>query len=270
MTAEAEAAARLAAAQATGVPCAPVRDLIGPDDIAAAYAVQALNTARLVADGARVVGRKIGLTAASVQRQMGVDQPDFGTLLAPMGRSEGEEIAWRDVMQPRVEGEVALVLGRDLTEEAPSVTDLIRAVDFALPAIEIVDSRIAAWDIRIADTVADNASSGLFVLGGPPRRLDGLDLHGCGMVLHVNGRPVSFGAGAACLGHPLSAAIWLARRLAAEGERLRAGDILLTGALGPMVPVRPGDAVEVAIAGLGVARTAFTRRENGGTNDRTR
>lgn len=259
MTAIEDAAARLFQAQAAGVPCAPVRDVIGADDVAAAYAVQALNTARSVGRGARVVGRKIGLTAEAVQRQMGVDQPDFGTLLSSMVRGDGEEIAWRDVMQPRVEGEVALVLERDLSVEMPNVADLIRAVAYAVPSIEIVDSRVAGWDIRIADTVADNASSGLFVLGGPPRRLDGLDLHACGMVLRVNGRPVSFGAGAACLGHPLTAAVWLARRLAAEGSFLQAGDILLTGALGPMVAVSAGDAVEVAIAGLGAARTAFAR-----------
>ena len=219
--------------------------------------MQALNTVRAVEQGARVIGRKIGLTAASVQRQMGVDQPDFGTLLSSMIRDDGEEIAWRDVMQPRVEGEVALVLERDLSAEMPNVADLMRAVAYAVPSIEIVDSRITGWEIRIADTVADNASSGLFVLGGPPRRLDGLDLHGCGMVMRVNGRSVSFGAGAACLGHPLTAAVWLARRLAAEGASLRAGDILLTGALGPMVPVCAGDAVEVTIAGLGAARTAL-------------
>ena len=257
MTAVDDAAARLARAQESGVPCTPVRDVIGADDVAAAYAVQALNTARAVERGARVIGRKIGLTAASVQRQMGVDQPDFGTLLSSMIRGDDEEIAWHHVMQPRVEGEVALVLEHDLAVETPNVADLMRAVAYAVPSIEIVDSRIAGWDIRIADTVADNASSGLFVLGGPPRRLDGLDLHGCGMVLRVNGRPVSFGAGAACLGHPLTAAVWLARRLAAEGAFLRAGDILLTGALGPMVPVSAGDAVEVMIAGLGAARTAL-------------
>lgn len=260
MTTIDDAAERLAQAQKSGVPCAPIRDLIGADDVTAAYAVQALNTARAVEQGARVIGRKIGLTAASVQRQMGVDQPDFGTLLSSMIRGDGEEIAWRDVMQPRVEGEVALVLERDLTAEMPNVADLMRAVAYAVPSIEIVDSRITDWSIRIADTVADNASSGLFVLGAPPRRLEGLDLHGCGMVMRVNGRPVSFGAGAACLGDPLTAAVWLARRLAAEGAFLRAGDILLTGALGPMVSIGAGDAVEVMIAGLGAARTAFGQK----------
>lgn len=260
MTQNEDAASRLLQAQRSGTPCAPVRDLIGADDVAAAYAVQALNTAHAVERGARVVGRKIGLTAVSVQRQMGVDQPDFGSLLSSMIRGDGEEIAWRDVMQPRVEGEVALVLERDVSAELPNVADLIRAVGYAVPSIEIVDSRIAGWDIRIADTVADNASSGLFVLGGPPRRLDGLDLYGCGMVMRVNGRPVSFGAGAACLGHPLTAAVWLARRLASEGTSLRAGDILLTGALGPMVPVHAGDAVDVKISGLGTVRTAFAAK----------
>lgn len=258
------AASRLAEAQASCTPCAPVRDLLDAQDVAAAYAVQALNTARAVAAGGRIVGRKIGLTAEAVQRQMGVDQPDFGTLLADMAEGDGQEIAWSRVLQPKVEGEVALVLDRDIAVEMPTAADLVRATAYAAPAIEIVDSRIAGWDIRIADTVADNASAGLFVLGGPPHSLRDLDLLGCGMVLWVNGRPVSFGVGAACLGHPLNAAVWLARRMAQAGEQLRAGDILLTGALGPMAPVRPGDAVEVGISGLGTARAFFGQDGTGG------
>lgn len=254
-----EAAARLFDAQAMRTPCAPVRELIGATDIVAAYAVQARNTTRAIAAGGRVVGRKIGLTARSVQQQMGVDQPDFGTLFAGMAAGDGEEIAWSRVLQPKAEGEIALVLDRDVTSEMPTAADLLRATAYAVPAIEIVDSRIAGWDIRIADTVADNASSGLFVLGGPPHSLAGLDLLLCGMMLTVNGRPASYGVGAACLGHPLNAAAWLAGRMAEAGEPLRAGDILLTGALGPMVPVGPGDAVEVRIGGLGSARAFFTK-----------
>ena len=257
------AAERLHQARMTSITCMPVRDLIGADNIDAAYAVQALGTARAVSEGRQIVGRKIGLTAESVQRQLGVNQPDFGTLLGDMAIGDGEEIAWTRVLQPKVEGEVALVLERDVTADMPTIADLVRATGYAIPAIEIVDSRISQWDIRIADTVADNASSGLFVLGGPPRPLGGLDLLTCGMVLRVNGRAASFGAGAACLGHPLNAAVWLARRLAAEGQKLRAGDLLLTGALGPMVAVKPGDAVEVAIGGLGGARAMFGMQTGG-------
>ena len=155
-----EAADRLHRAAVARLPCAPVRDLIGADDVAAAYAVQARNTARGIAAGRRVAGRKIGLTARAVQQQMGVDQPDFGTLFADMAMGNGEEIPWRRVLQPKIEGEIALVLERDLTGEMPTAADLLRAAAYAVPALEIVDSRIAGWDIRIADTIADNASSG--------------------------------------------------------------------------------------------------------------
>ncbi|MBM3517254.1 MAG: 2-keto-4-pentenoate hydratase, partial [Alphaproteobacteria bacterium] len=175
MTADQEqieaAAARLRQAHESGVPCAPVRELIGETDVATAYAVQALTTARALAGGRRLVGRKIGLTARSVQVQLGVDQPDYGMLFADMAVAEGEEIAPGRVLQPRVEGEIAFVLGADLDETQLTPADIINAVDYALAAIEIVGSRIAGWNIKITDTIADNASSGLFALGNEPRRL---------------------------------------------------------------------------------------------------
>jgi 2-keto-4-pentenoate hydratase len=254
-----DAAARIRRARATGIACAPVRDLLPPGDVDAAYAVQETNTAEWIAEGRRPVGRKIGLTALSVQRQLGVDQPDFGMLYADMAVGDGEEIAGGRVMQPKVEGEIAFVLEHDLTMAQPSFADLLRAVAYAVPAIEIVGSRIANWDIKIVDTIADNASSGLFVLGGPPRMLEGLDLRLCGMVLERRGEPVSVGAGAACLGHPFNAAVWLARKMVKIGRPLRAGDVIMSGALGPMVPVTAGDVMELRISGLGSARVAFAR-----------
>jgi 2-keto-4-pentenoate hydratase len=255
----AEAAVRIREAYASGVPCPPVRDLVPPGDVAAAYKIQDVNTAAWLAAGRRPVGRKIGLTALSVQRQLGVDQPDFGMLFADMALGDGEEIALKRVMQPKVEGEIALILGRDLAMEMPTFADLLRAVDYAVPAIEVVSSRIANWDIRIVDTVADNASSGLFVLGGPPRRLEGLDLALCGMVIERRGEPVSVGAGAACLGHPINAAVWLARKMVEVGRPLAAGDVIMSGALGPMATVAPGDVVELRISGLGSVRGVFAR-----------
>jgi 2-keto-4-pentenoate hydratase len=254
-----EAAARLREAHATGKPCVPVRDLLPQGDLAAAYAVQETNTEQWIADGRRPVGRKIGLTALAVQRQLGVDQPDFGMLYADMALGDGEEIALHRVMQPKIEGEIAFVLDRDITVEQPTLADLARAVGYAVPAIEVVGSRIANWDIRIVDTIADNASSGLFVLGGPPRRLDGLDLRLCGMVIEKRGEPVSVGAGAACLGHPLNAAAWLARKMVEIGRPLLAGDVIMSGALGPMAAIAPGDAAELRISGLGSARAVFAR-----------
>ncbi len=258
-------AERLRTADAMRAPIPPIRDELASDDLetalAVAYAIQQANAEHAVRQGRRVVGRKIGLTARAVQKQLGVDQPDYGVLFADMVVDDGEPIAWTRVLQPKVEAEIALVLDRDLTVEQPTVADVIRATAFVLPAIEVVGSRIANWDIRILDTIADNASSGLIVLGGPPRRLDGLDLRLCGMSLEKGNEPVSVGAGAACLGSPLVAAAWLARKMVAVGTPLRAGDIVMTGALGPMVPVSPGDVFEARISGVGSVRAVFGRGE---------
>ncbi|CAD5110079.1 fumarylacetoacetate hydrolase family protein [Zestomonas carbonaria] len=259
-----EAAERLRQAQAGSQPCAPVRDLIQAasaelqtDPVDMAYAVQRHNNAAAMAAGRRPVGRKIGLTSIAVQRQLGVDQPDFGLLFADMARGDGQPIAWSDTAQPKVEAEIALVLERDLCHERHTLADIIRATAFVLPAIEIVGSRIANWDIRLLDTIADNASSGLFVLGSRPVTLDRLDLVRCGMNMKLRGEPVSVGAGAACLDNPLNAALWLADTMVRLGEPLRAGDILLSGALGPMVEARPGDVFSAHIQGLGSVTAAF-------------
>jgi 2-keto-4-pentenoate hydratase len=241
----------------TGTPCAPVRALLPEGDIETAYAVQRLHVERGVAAGRRLVGRKIGLTSPAVQRQLGVGQPDFGALFADMAVGEGEPVPAGRLLQPKVEAEVALVLAADLPHREPTVADLLRATAFALPALEIVDSRIADWDITIVDTVADNASCGLFVLGGTPVPLDRLDLRGVRMTLARNGETVSQGTGADCLGSPLTAARWLAATLAGLGDPLRAGDIVLTGALGPMAVAAEGDEFTARIEGLGTVGVAF-------------
>lgn len=255
----AAAAERIRAAYESGIPCPPLRDDLPAGNLTAAYAVQETNTLHWLKEGRRIVGRKIGLTAVAVQRQLGVDQPDYGILFADMAVGDGEEVAVGRVLQPRAEAEIAFILEHDLPYEKPTVVDIIRAVAYAIPAIEIVGSRIAGWDIKGVDTIADNASSGLFVLGGPPRRLDGLDLRQCGMVMERRGDPVSVGAGLACLGHPLNAAVWLAGKMAEVGRPLQAGDVILSGALGPMVPARPGDVLEARISGLGSVRAAFAK-----------
>jgi len=252
----AAAADRLVQAQLTRVPCAPVRDLIGTDDLPAAYAVQQGLVQRRLVDGVTVVGRKIGATSEAVQRQLGVDQPDFGYLLSDMDVSHGaggEPISMRTLVQPRVEAEVAFVLGADVApgDEDAITLDLVRsAVDVALPALEIVDSRIADWDITFTDTVADNASSGLFVVGRDGRRLDELEPREVSMSLTINGEERSTGTGAACLGDPLEALRWLAVQAWRFGDPLRAGHLILSGALGPFVPFAPGDRVAASISGF--------------------
>jgi 2-keto-4-pentenoate hydratase len=244
-----------------GAPIPPISGDRPELDLDTAYRVQAVNTEHWLAEGRRPVGAKIGLTARSVQQQLGVDQPDFGVLFADMSIDDGALVPAGRLLQPKVEAEIAFVLGRPIDTDRLTAAELIDAVDYALPAIEIVDSRIADWKIGIADTIADNASSGLFVLGTTPVLPGSFDLRLCGMVLELNGEPVSFGAGAACLGNPLHALGWLARTMAERGRPLDEGDIVLAGALGPMVAVTPGDWVEARIEGLGSVRVGFGRGE---------
>jgi 2-keto-4-pentenoate hydratase len=248
---------RLASARATGRPCPPVRTLLPPGDVGTAYAVQAAWAASQVAAGDRVVGRKIGLTNPAVQAQLGVDQPDFGTLLSTMDCPPGAPISPGRLLQPKIEAEVAFVLARDL--DAPDIgpDDVLAATASVVAALEIVDSRIADWDISIVDTVADNASSGLFTLGPEWRPPGGLDLAACSMRLWRDGEEVSTGSGAACLGHPAVAVAWLAGTARSYGHPLRAGEIVLSGALGPMVPVQAGDRFTAEIGGLGSATAVF-------------
>lgn len=242
-----------------GTPIPPIRDHLPGATLDDAYAIQNVNTNLWIAQGRQPVGAKIGLTAKSVQRQLGVDQPDFGVLFADMAVADGDTVVHGRLLQPKVEAEIAFVLARSPNVQALTTAELISCVAYALPAIEIVDSRIENWSIGIIDTVADNASSGLFVLGTRPVTLDALDLRLCGMVLERNGDPVSFGAGAACLGNPLHALGWLAARMAAVGRPLQQGDVVLAGALGPMVTVMPGDALEARIEGLGTVRVRFAK-----------
>jgi 2-keto-4-pentenoate hydratase len=251
------AADRLARAWDTKTACPPLRDLLHAGDIDAAYKVQDHNTKRWEHAGRRVCGRKIGLTSHAVQAQLGVDQPDYGMLWADTCYADTEPVALGRILQPRAEGEIAFVMGRALDREALVITDVIGAIAYALPAIEVVGSRVENWDIQIVDTVADNASSGAFVLGSVPRLLSSFDPRLCGMVLERKGEPVSVGAGAACLGNPLTAVLWLARRMVEVGRPLMEGDVVLSGALGPLVPVSVGDVLEVRIHGLGHTRAVL-------------
>lgn len=253
-----DAVRRLTEAGASGVPCAPVRDLIGATDVRTAYAVQDRLAQTRLAAGARRVGRKIGLTSLAVQRQLGVDQPDFGVLFDDMDVSAAAQVPSRRLLQPKAEAEIAFVLGADLDDGDLDDGQVRAAVDYAVAALEIVDSRIAGWDITIADTVADNASSGLFVLADRRLTLKEFEPREVSMRLLLDGDPVSEGTGAACLGDPLAALAWLARTVRDLGEPLRAGEVVLSGALGPMVAVGPGNTVHAELSGLGPVTAVFS------------
>ena len=253
----AEAADRLIGAYLSHIPVAPVRDLIGSTNINAAYEVQQRIIAARVAGGAAIVGRKIGITSEAVMRQVGVDQPDFGVLLDDMQYSDGQLIPYDRLLQPRAEVEVAFVLGSDICGDVDAAA-IRAAVAYASSAIEIVDSRVRDWDITIADTVADNASSGVFVLGAARMTLDEFEPKEVTMSLRSGGEELSTGVGAACLGDPLNALLWLARTAARLGSPLKSGDIILSGALGPLASIVPGQTVTAAITPLGTVTATFS------------
>ena len=261
-TAIQQAAARLIAATSTRTPCPPVRDLIGSTDVAAAYAVQEQVSAFRQDAGATVVGHKIGLTSLAVQEQLGVDRPDFGLLFDDMGYAAGDEVPIERLLQPKVEAEIAFVLADDLAEGPLDVEQVRGAVAYAVAALEIVDSRISDWDISFGDTVADNASSGLYVLGNRQVLLSDFEPFDAEMSMSIDGEVVSTGNGAACLGDPLAALAWLARTARDVGTPLRAGQVVLSGALGPMRPVQAGQQVRADITGLGSVTTSFSGKGN--------
>jgi 2-keto-4-pentenoate hydratase len=264
------AAERLTVASRQGVATGPVRHVLGAADLVLAYEVQRVVAATRVAEGGRVVGRKVGLTSPVVQRQFGVDQPDFGVLFEDMLVRSGGEVDWSRLIAPKAEAEIAFVLGADLdgsgagaspdtgVGEADRVA-VAAAVDYAVAALEIVDSRVADWDITITDTVADNASSGLFVLGDRRVPLSEFAPIEVTMSLAKDGVLVSTGDGAACLGDPLNALVWVARMAASLGAPLRAGDVVLSGALGAMVTVEPGNEITAELSVLGAVSVTFSK-----------
>ena len=244
-----EAADALYAALREARAVEPVRGLLGDTDVDAAYAVQEIVISRREADGARRVGRKVGLTNPAVQAQLGVDQPDFGVLLDDMDVTGAASVDTSALVAPRIEAELAFVLRDDVDETDRA--SVVAAVDYAVAAFEIVDSRVRDWSISIVDTIADNASSALYVLGDVHLPLDGFDPVAVEMTLTRDGEIVSTGTGAACLGDPVAALVWVAQTAARLGRPLRAGEVVLSGALGPMVPFTAGSTYSADISGLG-------------------
>lgn len=239
----------------------PIRDIIGTEDLDLAYQIQTININHRINQGARIIGRKIGLTNKVIQKQLGVNQPDFGAMLNTMEVLNGDEIPWDEMHQPKAEAEIAFILGKDILQPTITTHELISSIDYALPCIEIVGSRIENWNIKITDTIADNASASHYVLGHRPTKLSDFDMIKCKMVTSKNGEIASEGSGAACLGSPLNATIWLAKTMIKNGTPLKAGDVILTGALGPMANGAPGDHFETEIEGLGSVSVFFGNKK---------
>lgn len=244
-------------ALSTGEVLAPLTERHPEITIEDAYHIQQRMLARRIAAGETVIGKKIGVTSKAVMNMLGVHQPDFGWLTDGMVFNEGESIPMNTLIQPKAEGEIAFVLKHDLQGPGVTAADVLRATEGVMACFEIVDSRIRDWKIKIQDTVADNASCGVFVLGDrmvDPREVD---LATCGMVLEKNGEIVVTGAGAATLAHPVNAVVWLVNMLGSLGIGLKAGEVVLSGALGAMVPVSAGDNLRVSIGGIGGCSVRF-------------
>ncbi|WP_017775862.1 2-oxopent-4-enoate hydratase [Paraburkholderia kururiensis] len=236
---------------------APLSDSYPDMSIDDAYHVQQRMVQRRLDAGETVVGKKIGVTSKAVMDMLGVYQPDFGYLLSGMVYGEGESIAVNTLIQPKAEGEIAFVLKKDLL--GPGITNamVLAATECVMPCFEIVDSRIRDWKIRIQDTVADNASCGVFVLGDRAVSARAVDLSTCGMVLEKNGEVIGTGAGAAALGSPVNAVAWLANTLGRLGIPLKAGEVVLSGALAAMAPVKAGDNFRLSLGGIGACSVRF-------------
>ncbi|MCP1525179.1 2-oxopent-4-enoate/cis-2-oxohex-4-enoate hydratase [Pseudomonas marginalis] len=239
-------------------PIAPLTERVPSLTLQDAYAIQMRVLAhRVEIDGERVIGKKIGVTSQVVMDLLKVDQPDFGHLTSAMLREDGAAIAINELIAPKAEGEIAFILKHELAGPGVTVADVLRATEYVMPCFEIVDSRIRDWKIQIQDTVADNASSSLFILGDcavDPRELD---LSLVGMTLELNGEIVSTGAGAAALGHPANAVAWLANTLGTLDMTLKPGEVILSGSLGAMVAVKAGDNLRMSIGGIGSAGVRF-------------
>jgi 2-keto-4-pentenoate hydratase len=249
---------RLGEAERTRIGTSPLT-AENPDlTVQEAYAVQLETISRKVAEGHRIIGKKIGLTSLAMQKLLGVDQPDYGHLLDNMVIENGGAIPQSRVMQPRVEAEIAFILKKNLSGPRVTAADVLIATDYVLPALEIVDSRVRDWKIKLQDTIADNASSGLYVLGGKPVKPDAVDLAQVGMVFYKNGEIYNTGVGAAALGHPADCVAWLANKLSEFGIELKAGEVILSGALSAAANAAPGDVFQARFAHLGEVSVRFT------------
>lgn len=253
---------RLRAAGTSGLAVAPLTDEFPELTVEQAYRVQQAQIRQRVDGGCRILGHKIGLTSTVMQRQLGVDEPDYGHLTSDMFHLEAQPISIARYISPRIEPEIAVVLREHLTGPGVTTAQAINAVDYLLPSLEIIDSRIRDWRITLVDTVADNASSGGVVLGSTPTRLSdltaaGVSVRTLGCVLTRRGEVVGTGASGAAIGSPITALVWLANALGQHGSALAAGSVIMTGSVTAAVPVAAGDTVTATFSRLGSVTARF-------------
>lgn len=259
-----EAAQRLLDAEKTRRAIPPLLQTYPDMTVEDAYRIQLACVERKIMKGARVVGKKIGLTSKAMQEMFHVTKPDYGHLFDSMLYVDGDVVDIGVFLQPKLEVEVAFVLKKELKGPGVSVLDVIDATDYVVPAFEIIDSRIHDWKIAFEDTVADNGSSACAVLGGRPTPLAGLDLHHIGMIVSKNGRQIDTAAGAAVMGNPLRAVVWLANAIGEYGISLQAGEVILSGAFAAAVPIEAGDTFTAEFAHIGSVSVAFSKEEDMG------
>lgn len=252
-----EYAALLADAENTGVGTNPLTILDPSLSVTEAYHIQLENIQMKVEQGQKIIGKKIGLTSLAMQKLLGVDEPDYGHLLDSMEVTNGGTISIEKVLQPKVEAELAFVLKKDLIGPNVTTLDVLQATDYIVPALEIVDSRVKDWKIKLPDTIADNASSGFYVLGERKAKVDEINLELLGMVLSKNNEMVNTGVGAAALGNPATCVAWLANKLSEFGIPLKAGEIILSGALSAAADAQAGDTFSARFAHLGEVKVHF-------------
>ena len=252
-----EAANSLYEAERTQRPVPPLTETYEGLSVEEAYRIQLTLIERKLREGAQVVGHKIGLTAVAMQQMLGVDQPDFGHILNTMMVQDGSAVDRGELIYPRVEAEITFVLKEDLRGPGVTIAKVLASTEYVMPSLEIVDSRIADWKIKLADTIADNASSCRMVVGGRCLRPDAFDLRLVGMVLEKNGEVMNSAAGAAVLGNPAQAVAWLADKLAEFDVTLKAGEVILPGALSAAITVQAGDSIRATFDHLGPVSVRF-------------
>lgn len=244
-------------AERTKQAIAPLTQQYSELNVTDAYHIQLEVMKKKTSEGRTIIGKKVGLTSLAMQKMLGVDEPDYGHLLDDMQVADGGSIKISDLLSPKIEAEIGFILGEDLRGLNVTYLDVLMATKYIVPTLEIIDSRIADWKIQLIDTVADNGSSAKVVVGSKLSKIEGIDLRSLGMVMCNNGEMISTGSGAAALGHPAHAIAWLANKLHEFDISLKAGELILPGALSAALAVKEGDSISAYFGPLGSVSVTF-------------